>query len=185
MTSNRSTIKARAEVYARVLFDASRKALGENGPVQSRNDLQDVIKTLGQNIDVRGYINSADNPVEKKVELAKTLCQGKNEVLREVVVNMVQNGDFDTIKTVLVKLEDLIKEKMELCVVDVTSAVELDDKLRKLITDKAKNELGLDALLNETVDKSILGGIIMSVNGKCIDASMTTQLNHARAVLKG
>lgn len=185
MTSNRSTSKARAEVYARVLFDASKTALGETGPVQSRNDLQGIINTLGENIDVRGFLTSNDQPVEKKVELAKTLCQGKNEVVTQVVLNMVQNGDFDVVKTTLTKLEDLIQSEMGVCIVDVTSAVELDDKLRKLITDKAKKELGLDALLNEKVDKSILGGIIMSVNGKCIDASMTTQLNHARAVLKG
>ena len=87
-------------------------------------------------------------------------------------------------KVVLRKLEDLISEDLKVCIVDVTSAVELDDHLRELIKDKAKRELGLDAILYEKVDPEILGGVIMSVNGKCIDASMITQLNRARSVLK-
>ena len=66
----------------------------------------------------------------------------------------------------------------------MTTSVELNDALREQIKDKAKRELGMDAILNEKIDASILGGIIMSVNGKCIDASMITQLNRARAVLK-
>lgn len=183
MSNTRSNIQDRAGVYARVLFDAS-KSLGETGPVQSRNELQSTIALLGENVDVRSYLTSADNPKDKKLELLKTLTQGKNEVLCQVLKNMVENGDFGSLKVVLRKLEELIEKELKLCIVDVTTAVELDDKLRTLVKDKAKKELGLDAILNEVVDKSILGGIIMSVNGKCIDASMITQLNHARSVLK-
>jgi F-type H+-transporting ATPase subunit delta len=39
-------------------------------------------------------------------------------------------------------------------------------------------------VLNESIDKSILGGIVMSINGKHIDASVISQLNKARQVLK-
>ena len=39
-------------------------------------------------------------------------------------------------------------------------------------------------MLNESIDKTILGGIIMSVNGMRIDASVISQLNKARHTLK-
>ena len=42
----------------------------------------------------------------------------------------------------------------------------------------------MNVVLNEHVDKSLLGGIIMSVNGRRIDASMRFQLDNARTVLK-
>jgi len=69
-------------------------------------------------------------------------------------------------------------------VVDVTTAVPLDDGLRQLITEKAEADLGRRAVLRERIDASILGGIIMDVDGNYIDASMISQLNRARNVLK-
>ena len=63
-------------------------------------------------------------------------------------------------------------------------AVALDDNLRTLITRKAEADLGKKIVLRERIDKSILGGIIMSANGKRIDASIISQINHARQVLK-
>ena len=71
-----------------------------------------------------------------------------------------------------------------MCVVDVTTVVALDDNLRHIIIEKAEAELGKKAVLRERIDESILGGIIMSVNGKRIDASVISQLNKARHVLK-
>lgn len=68
--------------------------------------------------------------------------------------------------------------------VDVTTAVPLDDGLRQLITEKAEADLGRRAVLRERIDASILGGIIMDVDGNYIDASMISQLNRARNVLK-
>ena len=68
--------------------------------------------------------------------------------------------------------------------VDVTTAVPLDDGLRQLITEKAEADLGRRAVLRERIDASILGGIIMDVDGNYIDASMISQLNRARNDLK-
>ena len=75
-------------------------------------------------------------------------------------------------------------DKLNLCVVEVVTAVELDDHLREVIKKKADQELGKNVVLEERVDKSILGGIIMSANGQRIDASVLTQIENARETLK-
>ena len=67
---------------------------------------------------------------------------------------------------------------------DVTTAVPLDDHLRDVISKKLSADLGHGVRLNESVDASILGGFIISTHGKRMDASVKTQLNHARQVLK-
>ena len=77
-----------------------------------------------------------------------------------------------------------MRAQLHLVVVDVVTAVPLDDGLRQLITEKAEDDLGKKAVLRERIDKSILGGIIMDVDGNYIDASMISQLNRARNVLK-
>ena len=69
--------------------------------------------------------------------------------------------------------------------VDVLAVMaELDDHLREVITKKAEADLGTNVVLREHIDKSLLGGILMSANGKRIDASVLSQLESARNVLK-
>ena len=80
--------------------------------------------------------------------------------------------------------ENQVETKLNLCILDVTTVVELDDHLRDIIKQKAESELGMKVVLRERIDKSILGGIIMSAGDKRIDASVASQLNNARIVLK-
>ena len=51
---------------------------------------------------------------------------------------------------------ELLGDKLGICVVDVTTAVPLDDGLRQLITEKAEADLGRRAVLRERIDASIL-----------------------------
>jgi len=53
-----------------------------------------------------------------------------------------------------------------------------------LIKKKAGSEMGKTVMLNERVDKSILGGIIMSTKDERIDASLLTQVEKTREALK-
>ena len=184
MSNKRSTPKARACVYANVLFEASKTKGGKEGAVEARNDLADVISVLSENVDARAVLASADAKLDDKLKLTSVLTQGIGDEVKTIVSSIVENGDVVNIKLVFKELENLISKNLKVCVVDVTTSVDLNDALRDQIKDKAKRELGMDAVLNEKIDESILGGIIMSVNGKCIDASMITQLNRARAVLK-
>ena len=85
---------------------------------------------------------------------------------------------------VLRSYEEQIEGKLNIAVVDVTTVVPLDDSLREVIKKKAEADLGSEVVLREHIDKSILGGIIMSANGKRIDASVLSQLESARSVLK-
>ena len=77
-----------------------------------------------------------------------------------------------------------VERKLNVTVVDVTTVVPLDDHLREVITKKSEADLGTKVVLRESIDKSLIGGILMSANGKRIDASMTSQLEAARNVLK-
>ena len=80
--------------------------------------------------------------------------------------------------------EEQIASKLNIAVVDVTTVVPLDDNLREIITKKAEADLGTNVVLREHIDQSLLGGITMSANGKRIDASVVSQLESARNVLK-
>ena len=52
-----------------------------------------------------------------------------------------------------------------------------------LITQKCELDLGANVFLIERVDPSIIGGLIISANGKRRDASIKTQLEAARKIM--
>jgi len=60
--------------------------------------------------------------------------------------------------------------------VSVTTTFPLDEKIRKEIKDIAKSISKKDPQLSEVVDDAIIGGVILSIGSRRIDASVKTKL---------
>ena len=67
---------------------------------------------------------------------------------------------------------------------DVTSAIPLTDAQRAELGRALKDRLGSDVALNERVDPSILGGLIVKVGSRMIDTSLKTKLNALKYSMK-
>ena len=96
---------------------------------------------------------------------------------------MAERGEMRLLGRVTTAYEAAAEEATNTVVVDVTTAVELDDHLREVIKQKLSADLGGSIRLNEKVDRSIVEAITTSTHGKRMDASVKVQLAHARAVL--
>ena len=184
MATNRLVEKGKVEAYANTLFEAANGDGGQDSVVEVRNQLPELLTLFYKEMDLSIALSSQDYTPEQRMELARAVFADCNPALREVIAVMAQNGDAGLLSRVYHTYEDMVASKLNLCVVDVTTVVPLDDELRKLIKEKTEADLGCKAVLNESIDKSILGGIIMSVNGMRIDASVISQLNKARHTLK-
>ena len=184
MATNRLVEKGKVEAYASAMFDAANEEGSQESVVEVRNQLSKLLGVIYTDMDLSMALSNPDYTPQQRLELARSVFDGFNPALREVIAVMAQNLDADKLTRVYHEYETLMADKLNLCVVDVETVVPLDDDLRKLIKEKTEADLGCKAVLNESIDKSILGGIIMSVNGKRIDASVISQLNHARYALK-
>lgn len=100
-----------------------------------------------------------------------------------VLSQMAANGDLYRLPEVLDLYSDMAEGDQQTVGVTVTTAVPLDAELRMLITQKCELDLGCNVFLIERVDPSIIGGLIISANGKRRDASIKTQLEAARKVM--
>lgn len=67
----------------------------------------------------------------------------------------------------------------------VTSAVLLSDDQRAALADKLRSHLRRDVAMDVTVDPSILGGIIVQIGSRRIDASIKSKLAAYQAAMKG
>ena len=184
MPTNRLIVKEEVAGYAAVLFDGAFEAGGQEAVLEVRDQMVRVAGAMRTNMELSVALSDPGYTPEQRGELARNVFAGCNPVLLDVLAVLAERGDAALLPRVLENYAEQLQSKLNLCVVDVTTAVPLDDALRRIITEKAEADLDTNVVLRESVDKSILGGIIMSTNGKRIDASVASQLDHARNVLK-
>ena len=184
MPTNRLVAKETVDTYAQVLLDAANAAGGQEAVLEVRDQLEVVTKALRSNIDLQVALAEKAYTPEQREELVRNVFTGMHPALVDVLLVMSERDDLELANRVYAAFDGLIEEKLGVVVVDVTTAVPLDDALRETISNKAAQDLGKKVVLRERVDKSILGGIIMSASGRRIDASIATQLDTARTVLK-
>ena len=145
---------------------------------------------------LKGLIS--ENP--KFIELLSSPCVSLSE--RKNVIDTVFNGG-DEIETNLASFMKLLCEKGHvgeiLDIIDetigrlkaaegvstayVTSAIELSDAERSALTEKLAKKLGHRVELVCDVDKSLLGGVIVRVDGNVIDGSLRYKLQNIKEII--
>lgn len=184
MPTNRLVIKEEVATYASVLLDAAAEAGGQDTVLEVRDQAEQIVSFMRSNMDLSSALEDETYTPEQRSELARGVFAPYDSVLVDVLAVMAERGDIALLTRVLKSFEEQIESKLNIAVVDVTTVVPLDESLREVITKKAAADLGTEVVLREHIDKSILGGVIMSANGKRIDASVLSQLESARNVLK-
>lgn len=184
MPINRLVVKEEIATYAGVLFDAASDRGGLEAVLEVRSQMEAVIGAMRADMGLASTLSDPDAADDVRYELAKGAFGACEPELGEVLAVMAQRRDLDLLPRVLEAFNGLMAEKLGTVVVDVTTVVPLDDELRRIIKEKTEADLGANVVLREHIDKAILGGIIMSTGEKRIDASIISQLNHARNVLK-
>jgi ATP synthase F1 delta subunit len=71
-------------------------------------------------------------------------------------------------------------DENKLLPVQVTSAIELDQKTIRSIGDRIGEQTGLKVELSSDIDPDILGGIVLRVGNFILDASIRNRLNQLR-----
>jgi F-type H+-transporting ATPase subunit delta len=184
MKTNRLVVNGKIDAYATALVDNVYERYGRDELVEVRNQIRLIIRQLRSNPKFLQLMKLENIQPEQMNKIIRDVLDGMNPVFVDVAAVMGENGDVPLIPRVLHAFDRQIAEKHNVVAVDVRTAVELDDHLRQMIIDKVKAELGKDAIINESIDKDMLGGIVMTVQGKRIDASVRAQLNKARIELK-
>jgi len=180
MPTSRSLAKQVVRTYAEVLYEAS-AADGSVDVVSAQ--LEAVLRLVRSHAPLRDAMSDDSVPAEKRADSVRTVLAGLNPALIGSVAVMVERGDFDLLPSVVDAFADVAEEKRGVVAVDVTTAVELSDALRGSIKAKLAADMGKEVVLRESIDPSIIGGIVISTHGHRIDASIASQLENARQVL--
>ena len=181
--TNRLLVKEEVATYANTLYETA-VAQGQDTVMEIRDQLEQVLNLYRGNSDLRDALDAPAYTAEQRGEMAKNVFDGLNPLLVSVFSVMAERGNFRELSLINSAYNDAVEERLGVSIVDVTTVVALDDELRTLITNKLSADLGKSVVLREHIDPSILGGIIMTNQGKRIDASVASKLDQARSVLR-
>jgi len=117
---------------------------------------------------------------EKEDFLEKIIPQKTSGLLVNFLKVLIKKGRFRDLALVQEKFEQLYEEKKGIQRVRVESPLPLDDKLRKRLRDMLEKKLRREIHLEASVNRELLGGLVLDFGGTQIDGSLRTVLNELK-----
>ena len=98
---------------------------------------------------------------------------------------LAQNRRLGELTDIIRAFEALASADRGEATADVTSAHPLDVTQVNALKAKLKAKVGRDVAIKQTVDSSLLGGLIVKIGSQMIDSSIKTRLNTLATAMKG
>lgn len=167
------TDSTRARTYA--------QALHQNVVEATVRQLRSVQAGLRSNPDVRQVLG--DPTVEfrdKARRVLDFLPSGASSDVQKFVQYLLNEGALDDLDQIIVELDQLGTGGPRVLEGSVTSAVPLTDQEQAALREKLTAEAGASLDLTFHVDPEIMGGLIVQVGDRVVDASVATRFRHLK-----
>jgi ATP synthase F1 delta subunit len=171
-----------AEVYARALFEAAH----EKGRLDSVHEqLGEFADALLASQDLQVFFYSPYfSTAEQKQGLARALS-GADPLIDNFLEMMIEKRRMPVLGATRARFEVLWEHENRRLPVEVTSAIELDEKTVSEIGRRIGEQTGQKVELTSRVDPDILGGIVLRVGNSILDASIRSRLEQLRKDVAG
>ena len=134
-----------------------------------------------------GALDLLASPSIPKDERCAVLEKAFGDVQPEHVMSfvgvLVQHGHIRELNDCVEAYTALHDEHARLSTAYVTSAVELTEGEKAKLIEKLSQKLGRTIHLECAVDPSLLGGLVVNVDGKVIDGSLRSKLQEIKEVM--
>src|SRR3954469_7039582 len=165
------------EVYARALFEAAM----EHGELDEVHDQLAIwTDALGENKNLQTFFFSPRFSSAEKKDAIRKIIDGGNEHFLNFLELLAERHRLPATFRIRRSFDELWREEHKMLTVEVTSAIELDDGLVTSIGDRIEERTGRRIELTSRVDPDIIGGIVLRVGNKVLDASVSGRLQRLR-----
>jgi F-type H+-transporting ATPase subunit delta len=127
------------------------------------------------------FVNLLKSPVVKsdtKRKIVEAVTNGKiSEITAAFNALLISKGRESNLPEITTAFISQYKEHKDIHPVKLTTAVPLTDEVRRVIADQVRKASGYDNIeLEEKVDQDIIGGFVLQVGDKLVDASIAYDL---------
>lgn len=115
---------------------------------------------------------------EEKIKLLNSVFNNKASKLTQGFITLVvENGREDYFHRIALSFQDLYRKDKNIVVTHLTTAIELDEPLKKKIISSVEEQENSKVELRTEINPDIIGGYILDIDGKRLDASIIRQLS--------
>jgi F-type H+-transporting ATPase subunit delta len=122
-------------------------------------------------------------PSKKTSILTGLLDKNVEQITLSMVALLIKNGRENHLPAVARNFADDTRKYNGVTETILTTAIPVNDKVRKQMADLISSTFNTKVELKEIVDKEIIGGFILKVNDNFIDASVRNKLRKIRKEL--
>jgi F-type H+-transporting ATPase subunit delta len=173
-----------AERYAAALFELAdeQKALD-----QVAGDLRQLRAMISESAEFQRLIRS---PVLSRTEQGRAINAiaeqaGFSQLTRNFIGLVAQNRRLFVVPAIIDAFLALLAERRGEVTAQVTAAQPLTDAQRTLVEEQLKRAVGSKVAVEIKIDPSLLGGMIVKVGSRMVDASLKSKLHRLEAAMKG
>lgn len=169
-----------AKLVSKTYGDALFEVAVEDGTVDTlQEEVEVVSELLTANEEYIKLMTHPKLPLEEKVSLVEQAFKGKvSDDMTGFLVAVAEKGRFGEIHTILSYFTDRVREYKKIGVAYVTSATTLSDKEKQAIEQRLLETTSYVKFLMEySVDKSLIGGVVIRIGDRVVDSSIKSKLN--------
>lgn len=164
-----------SKVYGDALFELALEKQSVDVLYEEAQALREIFKNNGE---LMQLLNHPKISKEEKNAAVKAIFDGRvSDDMAGFLVLVVDKGRADELDAVLGYFLSVVKEYKKIGVVDVTCAVELSDAQKKKLCEKLLATTDYATLeMHYQVDAALIGGIVVRIGDRVVDASIRTKL---------
>ncbi|MGB3294211.1 MAG: ATP synthase F1 subunit delta [Phormidesmis sp.] len=164
-----------AAPYAQALLAI---AQSKNSVDELSQTAADLLKLMKASDPLSSFLASPITPTDaKKGVLTKVLGDDANPQMNNFLMLLVDKGRIYLLEPILQQFQVKVRALKQTVLAEVISAIELTDEQKETVRQKVVSMTNAQSVELETrVDPDLIGGVIIQIGSKVLDASVRGQL---------
>lgn len=163
--------------YAKALLEI---AIEQNKVEQVAGDMSYLLEANNETVDFQLLLDSPVVNSDKKIAIFGELFGQFEDISMSFIKLIAKNRRESYLPAIAHSFEQQVKEYKGIVPVTIVSATPLDAAVRGGIIGKIEKSVSGQLEIKELVDESLIGGFIVRMGDKQIDASVANQLNNLK-----
>jgi F-type H+-transporting ATPase subunit delta len=166
--------------YARALFEAAK----EEGRLERVHEqLTDFVAAADQVQELQSVLESPELDSREKVALLDQVLGDADELVRNFIRLLAEKGRSGELDEIAREFEALVARDQGILDVELTTAVELSQKDFDDLVARIGRASGRTVRASRAVDPNLVGGLVLQVGSRRLDASIRGRLDRLRQEL--
>jgi F-type H+-transporting ATPase subunit delta len=180
-----ASIDEREREVGRLYAEAILHVAEEQGQAEELlEELNGLVEYLDRNPELERFLASPLIEEEPHAQVIEDAFRGKaSDLLVDSLLVVNRKGRLSAVRAIAVAYRAALRDLRGWMDVHVRTAVPLTDALRARLTEALAATTSRKPSLVEHVDPAVIGGLVIQIEGRKIDASLASRLHHLSEAL--